>query len=67
MKKGDLVVVTAGVPVGVPGHHHMIKVHLVGGHCSTPWAWGRGAASGRLCVCRSPEEVKANSTPVTCW
>ncbi len=31
VKQGDLVVVTAGVPVGVSGTTNMIKVHLVGG------------------------------------
>ena len=27
---GDLVVITAGVPVGVPGTTNLLKVHLVG-------------------------------------
>ena len=31
VKQGDLVVITAGVPVGVSGTTNMIKVHLVGG------------------------------------
>ena len=30
VKQGDLVVITAGVPVGVSGTTNMIKVHLVG-------------------------------------
>ncbi|MBI3970988.1 MAG: pyruvate kinase [Chloroflexi bacterium] len=29
-ERGDLVVITAGVPVGTPGHTNLIKVHRVG-------------------------------------
>ena len=27
---GDLIVITAGVPVGTPGHTNLIKVHRLG-------------------------------------
>ena len=30
LKKGDLVVITAGVPIGVPGTTNLIKVHKIG-------------------------------------
>ena len=30
LKKGDLVVITAGVPIGVPGTTNLIKVHTIG-------------------------------------
>ncbi len=30
VKSGDLIVITAGVPVGVPGSTNLIKVHIVG-------------------------------------
>lgn len=30
VKKGDLVVITAGVPAGVPGTTNLLKVHTVG-------------------------------------
>jgi len=30
LKKGDLVVITAGVPIGVPGTTNLIKVHRIG-------------------------------------
>jgi pyruvate kinase len=30
LKEGDVVIVTAGVPAGVPGHTNLIKVELVG-------------------------------------
>jgi len=32
LRKGDLVVVTAGVPAGVAGHTNLIKVEVVGEH-----------------------------------
>lgn len=30
VKEGDTVIVTAGIPVGVPGNSNMLKVHVVG-------------------------------------
>ena len=63
VKKGDLVVVTAGVPVGVPGTTNMIKVHLVGGALLNAVGIGQSNASGPLCVCRSLEEVRVKFHP----
>jgi len=56
--QGDLVVLTAGVPVGVPGTTNMIKVHLVGGSLLNAVGVGSRNASGPLCVCRSLEEIE---------
>ena len=55
---GDLVVVTAGVPVGLAGTTYMIKAHLVGDALLTGVGVGNQSASGKLCVCRSYEEVE---------
>lgn len=63
VKQGDLVVVTAGVPVGVPGTTNMIRVHLVGGSLFTAVGIGGGKASGPLCICHTPEEVTEKSRP----
>jgi pyruvate kinase len=63
VKQGDLVVVTAGVPVGVPGTTNMIKVHLVGGALLNAVGIGESNASGPLCVCQSLEEVPAKFRP----
>lgn len=63
VRQGDLVVVTAGVPVGVPGTTNMIKVHLVGGALLNAVGIGESNASGPLCVCRSLEEVPAKFHP----
>ena len=63
VKQGDLVVLTAGVPVGVSGTTNMIKVHLIGGALLNAVGIGAKNASGRLCVCASPEEVADKFRP----
>ncbi|MEG1657468.1 MAG: pyruvate kinase [Oscillibacter sp.] len=63
VKQGDLVVLTAGVPVGVSGTTNMIKVHLVGGALLNAVGVGEHNASGPLCVCQSPEEIPGKFKP----
>ncbi len=57
VRQGDLVVVTAGVPVGVAGTTNMIRVQQVGGSLINAIGIGGKKASGRLCVCRVLEDV----------
>ena len=57
VKQGDLVVVTAGVPVGVAGTTNMIRIQQVGGALLNAVGIGEGKAVGPLCVCRTPEDV----------
>lgn len=54
---GDLVVVTAGVPVGISGTTNMVKVHMVGDTLLTGVGIGGKNAKGRVCVCRNNDEV----------
>ena len=61
--QGDLVVVTAGVPVGVAGTTNMIRVHLVGGFLLNGVGIGTKNACGPLCVCRSQEDVATKFHP----
>ena len=63
VKRGDLVVVTAGVPVGVSGTTNMIRVQQVGGSLVNAVGIGDQKASGPLCVCRSLEEVAEKFHP----
>ena len=68
LHNGELTVVTAGVPVGVSGTTNMIKIHMVGNCLATGVGVGRGktdlvSASGKACVCRTLEEVKAKFRP----
>ena len=63
IKQGDLVVVTAGVPVGVAGTTNMIRVCQVGGALINGVGIGTKKASGPLCVCRTLEEVAEKFRP----
>ena len=63
IKHGDLVVVTAGVPVGVSGTTNMIRIEQVGGALVNGTGIGDETASGPLCVCRTPEEVAGKFRP----
>ena len=63
VSQGDLVVLTAGLPAGVPGTTNMIKVHLVGGSLLTGVGIGKNNARGPLCVCRNIEEVREKFHP----
>lgn len=56
VKNGDLVVVTAGVPVGLAGTTNMIRVQQVGGSLINATGIGDKKVSGRLCVCRVMED-----------
>ena len=57
IRHGDLVVITAGVPVGISGTTNMIRIQQVGGSLLNAVGVGGRTASGPLCVCRSVEEV----------
>ena len=66
LHNGELAVVTAGVPVGVSGTTNMIKIHMVGNCLATGVGVGpenNDVASGKACVCRTLEEVKAKFRP----
>lgn len=63
VKQGDLVVVTAGVPVGVAGTTNMIRVQQVGGSLLNAVGVGEQKATGPLCVCRTLEEVAEKFRP----
>lgn len=54
---GDLVVLTAGVPVGISGTTNMIKAHLVGDALLTGVGVGSKNGTGRACVCHNAEEA----------
>ena len=57
ISRGDLVVITAGVPLGLSGTTNMLKVQVAGNTLLT----GRGCnalkASGNVCVCNSAEDL----------
>ncbi len=68
LHNGELAVVTAGVPVGVSGTTNMIKIHMVGNCLTTGVGVGREdadttSATGKACVCRTLDEVRAKFKP----
>ena len=54
---GELVVMTAGVPLGVSGTTNLMKVHVVGHILVTGKGVTRESCCGRLCVCKDAEEA----------
>jgi len=63
VKQGDLVVITAGVPVGVAGTTNMIRIQQVGGALLNAVGIGERKTTGPLCVCRTPEDVAEKCRP----
>lgn len=54
---GDLVVITAGVPVGVRGTTNLIKVHTVGEILARGTGIGPHAITGRARICHNAQEA----------
>ena len=63
VENGDLVVVTAGVPVGISGTTNMMRVCQVGGSLVNATGVGSKKAVGPLCVCRTPEMAAEKFRP----
>ncbi|NLJ30411.1 MAG: pyruvate kinase [Clostridiales bacterium] len=57
VKNGDLVVITAGVPLGVSGTTNLLKVQLVGDVLVSGMGVNKGAVCGNLCVCADEDEA----------
>lgn len=60
VKSGDLVVITAGMPLGVSGTTNMMKVHVVGHVLLTGQGVTEKSVSARLCVCKKADELEKN-------
>ena len=68
LHNGELAVVTAGVPVGISGTTNMLKIHMVGNCLATGVGVGPenaevSNATGKACVCRTLDEVRAKFKP----
>jgi len=57
IKAGDLVIITAGVPVGVAGTTNTIKVHIAGEILVSGMGIGKKSAIGNVCVAMNIEEA----------
>lgn len=58
VKEGDLIVITAGIPVGVSGTTNLIKVHTIGKVLLKGIGVGKKSAIGTVCIGSNLEELK---------
>lgn len=57
VNEGDLIVITAGIPVGVSGTTNLIKVHVIGEVIVKGTGIGKRSVSGRVCIGNNPKEL----------
>ena len=62
LNSGDLVVITAGVPLGISGTTNLIKVHVVGNILLAGTGITHGNICANLCVAKNEEEARHNFT-----
>jgi pyruvate kinase len=63
VKHGEVVVMTAGVPIGVSGTTNTLKVHIVGNVLVKGTGYNSMAVSGPLCVCADARQARALFEP----
>lgn len=63
VKHGEVVVITAGVPIGVSGTTNMMEVHIVGNVLVKGKGIGNMQVRGKLCVCDGAAQAKSNFEP----
>lgn len=63
ISRGDLVVITAGVPLGLSGTTNMLKVQVAGNTLLTGRGCNELKASGNICVCNSADDLAENFRP----
>ncbi|KAA9022599.1 pyruvate kinase [Niallia endozanthoxylica] len=59
VSSGDLVVITAGVPVGEAGTTNLMKIHVVGDVLAKAQGTGRKSAYGKVVIAKNAEEALA--------
>ncbi len=59
IKEGELVIITAGVPVGVAGATNLMKVHLVGEILMKGLGIGKEVISAKVCKAKDGVEARA--------
>ena len=58
INEGDLIVITAGIPVGVSGTTNLIKVHTIGKVLLKGIGIGNKSVSGKVCIGNNKEELE---------
>ncbi len=59
VQDGDLVVITAGIPIGISGTTNMLKVQIVGDVLTSGTGLVDRRICGNLCVCKNEQEALA--------
>jgi len=62
VKEGDLVVITAGIPVGTSGSTNLIKVHTIGKVLVKGMGIGSETTLGKVCIINSLEDLEDKFT-----
>jgi pyruvate kinase len=62
IKSGDLVVLTAGVPVGIEGSTNMIRVQVVGDALLRGKGIGKKTVVGKVCVVKDQKSLEEDFT-----
>jgi len=60
VEEGDLVIITAGIPVGLTGTTNMIKVHTIGKILLTGVGIGKSSGTGRVCIVNDEMDLLNN-------
>ena len=60
-KEGDLIIITAGVPVGERGTTDLMKIQLIGSQLTSGHGIGRTSVIGKAVVAKNAEEANANA------
>jgi pyruvate kinase len=63
VKHGDLVVITAGVPVGEAGTTNLMKIHVVGDIIARAQGIGRKSAFGKVVIAQNAQEAMEKVKP----
>lgn len=63
VSQGQLVVITAGVPLGISGTTNMMKVHVVGHILINGEGVTHKSVCASLCVCKTEEDALRNFRP----
>lgn len=63
VKHGDLVVITAGVPVGEAGTTNLMKIHVVGDIITRAQGIGRKSAFGKVVIAHNAGEAIEKAKP----
>ncbi|PZX06971.1 pyruvate kinase [Psychrobacillus insolitus] len=59
---GDLVIITAGLPVGQAGTTNLMKVHVIGDMVAKGQGIGKSTAYGQAIIVHNAEELKGQDT-----